>query len=94
MVGKLERSGGASGGGRCRQNVSQIHLALIVVCPQGSQGCAQEVRVESIDTGVDLVDGGLLGRRVTLLNDGSDRAGVIADNAPGSSTREVRTVTA
>ena len=82
VVGEFQGTGSAARGSRCSQHVGQVHLALVVVSSQGGQSIAQELRIERVDTRVDLVDRGLLGRRVALLNDGGDRAGGVADNAP------------
>ena len=82
VVGEFQGTGGAARGSRCSQHVGQVHLTLVVVSPQGGQSIAQELRIERVDTCVDLVDRGLLGRRVALLNDSGNRTGGVADNAP------------
>ncbi len=81
VVGELKGACGAPGGGRCREDIGQVDLALIIVGAQGSQGGAQEVRVEGVDARVDLVNRGLLGGGVALLDDRGDRARGVADDA-------------
>ena len=67
-------------------------------CPAGPSASARNAAVERVDAGVDLGDGGLLGRRVPLLDDRDDRAVVVAQHAavPGrvGAAAAVSTVTA
>ena len=82
VVGELEGTRGTPGGGSGREDIGQVDLALIVVGTQGSQGGAQEVRVEGIDARVDLVDRGLLGGGIALLDDRGDCARGVAMMRP------------